>query len=72
MKASFKKSHVLQGALQHYLQYQDREVTKMPNDTGMEKGDMAHIYNAILLIEKGEMMPFAATTMTETWSYKVN
>jgi len=32
----------------------------------MEKGDMAHIYNAILLIEKGEMMPFAATTMTET------
>ena len=63
MKPSFEKSHVLQGALQHYLQYEDREVTKTPNDTGMEKGDMAHIYNAILLIEKSEIMSFAATTM---------
>ena len=35
----------------------------MPNDTGMKKGDRAHIYNAILVIEKGEMMSFAATTM---------
>ena len=33
----------------------------MPTDIGMEKEDMVHIYNGILVIKKDEITPFATT-----------
>ena len=35
----------------------------MSINRGVDKGDVAHIYNGILAIKKKERMPFAATWM---------
>ena len=35
----------------------------MPNDRKMDKEDVVHIYNGILLSHKKEILPFAATWM---------
>ena len=43
---------------------QDMEATKMSINRGMDKEDMAHIYNGILLnCKKNEIMSFIATWM---------
>ena len=35
----------------------------MPINRGMDKEDVVHIYNGILVIKKNEIMPLAATWM---------
>ena len=35
----------------------------MSIDRGMDKEDVAHVYNGILAIKKNKIMPFAATWM---------
>ena len=35
----------------------------MSTDRGMDKEDVEHTYNGILVITKNEIMPFAATCM---------
>ena len=41
---------------------QDMEATLMSTNRGMDKEDVIHIHNGILLIhKKNEIMPFAAT-----------
>ena len=43
---------------------QDMEATKMSINRGMDREDMAHIYNGILLnCKKNEIMSFIATWM---------
>ena len=40
---------------------QDMEATEMSIHREMDKEDVVHIYNGILLSIKNEIMPFAAT-----------
>ena len=40
------------------------KITQTSNDKGMDKGDVVHIHNGIILNhKKNKMMPFGATQM---------
>ena len=50
---------------------QDMETTWMSIDRWMDKANVVHMYNGILLCPKNETMPFAATGYKQRLSYQV-